>query len=152
MKRTATDPLPPGYPLAELCALADLPLRTARHYIQIGLVDRPEGETRAARYGLRHLAQLLLVKKWTAAGVSLDRIRNLLRGDTSRLPPTPRTPGSLDARSHLLVADGIEVVIEPARARLTLEQVRQFVGGVMATHVQVSSEAPVDADRAGQQR
>lgn len=152
MKKTATDPSTPGYPLAELCALADLPLRTARYYIQIGLVDRPEGETRAARYGPRHLEQLLLVKKWTAAGVSLDRIRDLLRGDTSRLPPTPKTPGSLDVRSHLLVADGIEVVIEPGRARLTPEQVRQFVGGVMAVYAQISGEDPVDADRAGQQR
>ncbi len=45
----------PGYPLAELCVLADLPPRTVRYYIQIGLVDRPQGETRAARYGPRHL-------------------------------------------------------------------------------------------------
>ena len=51
----------PSYPLADLCVLADLPLRTVRYYVQIGLVDRPEGETRAARYGARHLEQLLQI-------------------------------------------------------------------------------------------
>ena len=70
-----------SYPLADLCVLADLPPRTVRYYVQIGLVDRPEGETRAARYGATQLEQLLLIKKWTAAGLSLDRIRELLRGE-----------------------------------------------------------------------
>ena len=46
----------PSYPLAELVVLADLPPRTVRYYVQIGLVDRPEGETRAARYGARPVA------------------------------------------------------------------------------------------------
>ncbi len=52
----------PSYPLAELAVLADLPPRTVRYYVQIGLVDRPEGETRAARYGARHLEQLLQIR------------------------------------------------------------------------------------------
>ena len=65
----------PSYALTDLCVLADLPQRTVRYYVQIGVVDRPEGETRAARYGSKHLEQLLLIKKWAAAGVSLDRIR-----------------------------------------------------------------------------
>ena len=142
-----TDPAPaaPSYPLTELCALADLPLRTARYYIQIGLVDRPEGETRAARYGARHLEQLLLVKKWTAAGVSLERIRELLQGGSSSVPPRPRVPGSVEVHTHLTVTDGIEVVIEPGRAGLAPEQVRRFVHGVMDVFRQVAGETPVDA-------
>ena len=55
--------------------------------LQIGLVDRPQGETRAARYGSKHLEQLLLIKKWTAAGVSLERIRELLHGAPPPVPP-----------------------------------------------------------------
>ena len=58
----------PHYPLADLCVLADLPPRAVHYYVQIGLVDRPEGEKRAARYGAAHLEQLLLIKKWTAGG------------------------------------------------------------------------------------
>jgi hypothetical protein len=55
----------PEYRLAELCVLTDMPVRTVRYYVQVGLVDKPVGETRAARYGQLHLEQLLLIKKWT---------------------------------------------------------------------------------------
>ena len=128
----------PSYPLAALCVLADLPPRTVRYYVQIGLVDRPEGETRAARYGATQLEQLLLIKKWTAAGLSLDRIRELLRGEQAPVPPRARAIGSVEVRSHLMVADGVDVVIEPGRAGLSPEQVRQFIKGVMAVFAQVS--------------
>ncbi len=130
--RTVTpDNPPPGYPLAELCVLADLPPRTVRYYVQIGLVDRPQGETRAARYGSTHLEQLLLIQKWTAAGVSLERIRELLHGGQPPVPPRERAIGSVSVCSHLSVADGIEVVIDPQRAGLSPEAVRQFIKGVM---------------------
>lgn len=136
--KTETTPSLPSYPLSELCVLADLPIRTARYYVQIGLVDRPEGETRAARYGAQHLEQLLLIKKWTAAGVSLERIRELLHGEQAPVPPRPRAVGSVEVCSHLTVADGIEVVIEPGRAGLSPEQVRSFIKGVMAVFSEVS--------------
>lgn len=122
----------PAYPLSDLCVLADLPVRTVRYYIQIGLVDRPEGETRAARYGAKHLEQLLLIKKWSAAGVSLERIRELLRGEDPPVPPRSRAVGTVSVRSHLTVADGIELVIDPDRAGLNPEEVRRLIKGVMA--------------------
>ena len=128
-----------SYPLNDLCVLADLSARTVRYYVQIGLVDRPEGETRAARYSSRHLEQLLLIKKWTDAGVSLERIRELLHGEEPPVPARPRVPGSIEVCSHLTVADGIEVVIEPSRAGLSPEQVRSFVKGVMELYSQVTN-------------
>ena len=134
-----TSSLPPTYPLADLCVLADMPLRTVRYYIQTGLVDRPDGETRAARYGARHLEQLLQIKKWTAAGVSLERIRDLLHGDVATVPPRPRVAGAVEVCSHLIVADGIEVVIEPNRAGLSPEQARRFIKEVMAAYAAISS-------------
>ena len=121
----------PEHTLSELCVLADLPVRTVRYYVQAGLVDRPVGETRAARYGAKHLEQLLLIKKWTAAGLSLERIRELLQDGETDLPQPRQRPGSVEVRSHLHVADGIEIVIEPSRAGMTPEQVRQFTRGVM---------------------
>lgn len=127
---------PASYALSELCVLADLPLRTARYYMQIGLMDRPAGETRAARYGATHLEQLLLIKKWSSAGVSLERVRELLRGEPEVVPPRRRTLGSVEVRSHLQVADGVEVVIEPSAAGMSPEQVRQFIRGVMAAYEQ----------------
>lgn len=134
-----------NYPLADLCVLADMPVRTVRYYVQTGLVDRPEGETRAARYGAKHLEQLLLIKKWTAAGVSLDRIKELLRGEQSPIPPRPRAAGSVEVCSHLTVTDGIEIVIEPGRAGLSSEQVRSFVKGVMAVYAQISNAQSDDS-------
>lgn len=135
-----TDPSSPSpsYPLAELCVLVDLSPRTVRYYVQIGLVDRPQGETRAARYGAVHLEQLLQIKKWTAAGLSLERIRELLRGEPPPVAPRARAVGSVEVCSHLMVADGVDVVIAPARAGLSPEQVRQFIQGVMAVFTQVS--------------
>lgn len=135
---TETAPSAPSYLLADLCVLVDLPPRTVRYYVQIGLVDRPQGETRAARYGATHLEQLLLIKKWTAAGLSLDRIRELLRGEPAPVAPRTRAIGSVEVRSHLMVADGIDVVIEPGRAGLSPEQVRDFIKGVMAVFAEVS--------------
>jgi DNA-binding transcriptional MerR regulator len=135
-----TEPLTPSYPLTELCVLADLSPRTVRYYVQIGLVNRPEGGTRAARYGAPHLEQLLLIKKWTAAGVSLERIRELLKGEDAPIPPRSRAIGSIEVRSHMLIAEGVEFVIEPGRAGLSPEQVRNLVKGVMAVYEQVISE------------
>ena len=127
------------FTLNELCVLADLPVRTLRYYVQNGLVDRPDGETRAARYGARHLEQVLLIKKWTAAGVSLERVRELLRGEEPGIPATSKKAGSIEVCSHLSVADGLEVVIEPTRAGLTPEQVREFARGVMALYASITS-------------
>jgi DNA-binding transcriptional MerR regulator len=127
-----------NYSLNDLCILAELTPRTVRYYVQVGLVDRPEGETRAARYGARHLEQLLLIRKWTAAGLSLERIRELLHGQEPPIPPRPRAPGSIEVCSHLTVADGIEMVIEPGRAALSADQVRAFAKGVMDLYAQIA--------------
>lgn len=137
------------YALADLCVLADMPIRTVRYYVQIGLVDKPEGETRAAKYSARHLEQILLIKKWTVAGVSLERIRELLHGESAPVPPRARAPGSIEVCSHLTVADGIEIVIEPGRAGLSPEQVRQFVRQVMQAYSDISqtNEADVSSNK-----
>jgi len=138
---TVTTTTPPSgdspsqsFSLDELCALTDLSKRTVRYYVQLGLVNRPEGETRAAKYSPQHLEQLLLIKKWTAAGVSLDRIRELLQGGPAPVPDRGRRPGSLEVCSHLHVAEGIELVIEPTRAGLNPEQLRSFVRSVMQAY------------------
>lgn len=82
------------------------------------------------------------LKKWTAAGVSLERIGALLHGEPPPVPPRPRSLGSVTVCSHLAVTDGIEVVIDPARVGLTPEQVRAFVKGAMAAFAAVSAPPP----------
>jgi DNA-binding transcriptional MerR regulator len=115
----------PVYSLDDLAARAELPARTVRYYIQLGLVDRPAGSGKGAYYTPAHLDQLLQVRKWQLAGLSLQRIGELLRQPAEGpLPPTPRRPGTVEVWSHLVVADGVELTVEPGRAGLSPEQVR----------------------------
>ena len=128
------------YSLDELCTLSELPRRTVRYYIQLGLVDRPVGETRAAHYTSHHLEQLLQIRKWAEAGVSLERIRELLDGAPPPVPPRPRASGTVEVWSHLVVADGIEITLEPSRAGLTPQQARAFFKGVLALHQNITKK------------
>jgi DNA-binding transcriptional MerR regulator len=128
------------YTLDELCTLAELPKRTVRYYIQLGLVGRPIGETRAAHYTSHHLEQLLQTRKWSEAGVSLERIRELLDGAPPPVPPRPRASGTVEVWSHLIVADGIEITLEPSRAGLAPEQARAFFKGVLALHQNITKK------------
>ena len=134
------------FSLKELCAQVDLPIRTVRYYVQIGLLERPTGETRAARYGLQHVEQLSRIKQWTAAGLSLDRVRELLHGDApdAAAPPVPlRRPvaGSIEVKSHLHLADGVELVLDPARAGLSPTMVRALAQGVARLYAEITGSA-----------
>ena len=124
------------YSIDQLAALVELPRRTVRYYIQQGLVARPIGEKKAAYYTATHLDQLLTIRKWQNAGVSLDRIREILATpDAGLLPPArPRGSGTVEVWSHLVVADGIEITLESGRAGLGPEEVRAFFRGVTALY------------------
>jgi DNA-binding transcriptional MerR regulator len=111
--------------------MTDVPKRTIRYYIQLGLVDRPIGGTRAAHYTETHLDQLLKVKRLAAAGVSLDRVREVLSGEPVPVAVPARQPGSVRVRSHLFIAPGVELQIDPEDAGLSPEQLRAFVRAVM---------------------
>lgn len=115
------------FSLVELCQLTDSRKRTVRYYIQLGLVSRPVGEGRAARYTGDHLNQLLRIKKLSEAGVSLDRIRKVLAGEQPPVPFRERRPGTVDVRSHIYLAPGIEMRIAPEEAGMNPEELRVFV-------------------------
>ncbi|MQA80676.1 MAG: MerR family transcriptional regulator [Streptosporangiales bacterium] len=75
----ALDALRLGVPNARVRARPDP--RTIRYYTQLGLVDRPlPAAGRQARYGRRHLLQVVAVKRLQAAGVSLAEIQRRLTG------------------------------------------------------------------------
>lgn len=123
--------------LDELAALAALTPRTVRYYIAEGLVSRPLGEKRGAFYVRRHLEQLLLIRRWTDAGLSLERVRELIAGAPEDPPARRAAPGSVEVWSRLTVADGLEVQVEPGRAGLTPEQLRTLLRGITTLYRQV---------------
>jgi len=122
------------FSLDDLCTLSDTSKRTVRYYLQIGLVDAPIGSTKAAHYLPKHLEQLLTIRKLSDAGVSLDRIREVLAGEAPPVPPRQRKPGAVEVRSHLFIAEGVELEISPERSGLSPEQVRALVRAVMQAH------------------
>ena len=125
----------------ELCALAELPRRTVRYYIQIGLVDRPEGGGRGAYYTGIHLEQLLAVRRWQRNGLSLERIGELMRDETGSNPPEkPRGPGTVEVWTHIVIDDGIELTLEPGRAGLSPEAVRRLAGDLKTLYHNIRSE------------
>ena len=125
------------FTLDEIASLAELPRRTVRYYIQSGLIDRPQGVGKGAFYTKHHIEQLVLVRKWQLAGLSLDKIGDVLKQQASGpLPPTPRRAGTVEVWSHLVVAEGVEVNLEPGRAGLSPEQVRAFFRGVTRLYQQ----------------
>jgi DNA-binding transcriptional MerR regulator len=134
------EPLP-TYGFDELCTLVELPARTVRYYIQMGLADRPDGLNRGARYSTRHIEQLLTIKKWQSAGLALERIREFLHGDANDLPPPPpKAPGTIAVWSRLTVAPGIELHVEAGEANLSPEVLRTLFRKVMSAYQDTKNE------------
>ena len=128
------------YAFEELCEISGVSSRTVRYYIQIGLLDKPIGQTRAAHYVCLHLEKILRIKQLTEAGISLERIREVLSGEPMPLPERPKQPGQIEVRSHLLVKDGIELQVSPETAGLNPEELRRFFKAVMQAYEQVKKD------------
>ena len=135
--------------LDEICALVEMNKRKVRFYIQKGLVDRPEGTGKGAFYTHTHLEQLLAIRKWKGAGLTLERIQEILgsekdayQSDRPLPPPILKKQGSVEVWSHMNVDDGIELHIEPKRAGLSPDQVRVLFREVMNLYKKIREEGP----------
>ena len=118
---------PERFSIHQLATLCVVSTRTVRFYIAQGLLDKPYGAKRGAWYEDRHVQQLLLIRRWTDMGLSLDRVRELQAGAPEDAPPQPVRAGMVEVWSRITLADGLEVNVEPTRAGMTPEQVREFV-------------------------
>ena len=129
------------FSLDELCNLTSTTKRTVRFYIQQQLVDRPIGEKRAAHYTSRHLEQLLAIRKWQNAGLSLERISEILEEPAAGdLPPPKRQTGVPEVWSHIVISDGLELNINANQARLSPEALRQLLHEVMQSYKKIMKE------------
>ncbi|HBK44150.1 MULTISPECIES: helix-turn-helix domain-containing protein [unclassified Polynucleobacter] len=124
----------------ELCALSGLSSRTLRYYTQIGLIDKPIGQTRAAHYTSLHLEKALRIKQLTESGISLERIREVLSGETLPLPVRTKKPGQIEVKTHLWIADGVELQVSPESANLSPEALREFLQSVMHSYEQITKD------------
>ena len=128
------------FTLEQLAVLVGLSRRTVRFYLQQGLLDRPVGLGRAAYYTGQHLEQLLAVRKWKDAGLALDRIRELVAGQPPAVPPRPARAGQVEVWSRVLLADGLELQVQPGRAGIRPEQLRRLVAAIVAAYEHVRQE------------
>jgi DNA-binding transcriptional MerR regulator len=128
------------FTLDQICTLAALPKRTVRYYIQIGLLPRPVGENRGARYLEMHLETLLKIKQLTEAGLSLERVRDIVAGEPLAIPARPKTPGSVEVRSHIWIAPGVELQISADEAGASPEQVRALARVVLQAWNKIKEE------------
>ncbi|BCM89138.1 hypothetical protein IAD21_00982 [Abditibacteriota bacterium] len=70
----------PRYLAPDSAEKAAVSVRLARYFQTNGLLDEPFKEGREARYGARHVLQLLAVRRLMANGYSTGSLSDLLRG------------------------------------------------------------------------
>ena len=75
--------------------------------------------------------RLLRVRRLSDAGVSLERIRQVMAGGASPVDSRERQAGDIAVRSHVYIAPGVELQIDPLEAGVSPEQLHVFLRAVM---------------------
>jgi DNA-binding transcriptional MerR regulator len=81
--------------------------RTIRYYTTLGLLDRPAAmKGRTALYGVRHLRQLVAIKRLQARGMTLAEVQDRLLGQTDAgLRQLARVPAEVETAEAVLPAE-----------------------------------------------
>lgn len=95
--------------------------RTIRYYTSLGLLDRPTIKGRQARYGERHVLQILAIKALQSVSLPLSEIQSLLYGSTKEelenvvhsIQESNKVKSRLLNKENLKTNRLIEVEIEP---------------------------------------
>ena len=126
------------YGIRDLARLLDFPVRTIRFYLQKGLIKGPHGAGRGAWYDTEHVEQLLKIKRWQSAGLSLERIQELLNyANEPELPDIQPKAGDTRVISHLHLGQGLTLMIDPIAAGVSSEQLRMLVPAMISSYQQV---------------
>ena len=118
--------MPEQFNINQLSELTGFSVRSIRYYVQQGVLDKPEGIKRNAFYQRHHLEQLMLIKKGQDAGYSFDRINQMIRHPETFKPTPEQQAGTLSVKTHILLAQGVELVISPDQAGFSAEQLREL--------------------------
>ena len=118
--------------------------RTVRYYTTLGLLDRPRIENRQARYGERHVLQLLAIKALQAQDLPLAEIQQRLyaRSDAElrRLVDSmPQTEAPLPALTlrEVVLEPGLRLVAEEGWAPRDAAALEQRIRGAIAALARV---------------
>lgn len=95
-----------------VCALPDA--RTIRYYQTLGLLERPAIVGRQARYGRRHVLQLVAIKILQSSGLPLAAVQERLYGlSDAELEALLQTAASVRPKPALKARSWREVTLEP---------------------------------------
>jgi DNA-binding transcriptional MerR regulator len=103
----------PGEEVGRGSVQQEVSARLVRHYTSAGLVDRPGREGKEARYGFRHLLQMLVLRRLLLEGLTAQAI-------------APITTGRDDHELEALLEGGGRLTIEPANPAVAfLQKIRR---------------------------
>src|SRR5689334_14377257 len=119
--------------IEELADAAGLTRRGIRFYVQQRLLPTPHGVGRGKHYDASHLARLRQIRQLQAAGHSLEEIRHLLEGASTRLVSdvAPETKAMRASAAPVLraelwrrvrVMEGLELSFDAGRFNPSVEQ------------------------------
>lgn len=126
--------------------------RTVRYYTTLGLLDRPGYEGRQARYGPRHVRQLLAIKALQGASLPLAEIQRRLYGRSDAelesivaavTQPRPRRAAELHAVAwrEVTLEPGLKVLVEESWApRASAEELSSKFRAVIAALTRKNNE------------
>jgi len=101
--------------------------RLVRYYVTMGAVDRPRRAGKEALFGMRHLAQLLLLRRLLDQGLSLGNVRQMFQTvawefEQGQPPAAAARPGA--------AAPGASPISAPTAAQLLVESYLRDVPAV----------------------
>lgn len=131
--------------------------RTIRYYATLGLLDRPEIVGRQARYGRRHVLQLLAIKALQGASMPLGEVQSRLYGksDTeleailraATQAVAPPAPPEVNAWREVVLEPGLKLVAEEGWASaLDLSELGRRVEAALAA-LRGGGSPPESSDR-----
>ena len=124
------------FSIDDLSNITGLKKRNIRYYIQKGIIDNPVGRGKGAYYTNNHLKQLKETLKWKDAGLSLERIQDIVKGLVSgnkkHIPKIPKYfVSDIEVWSRLTIDNGIEMNINTALSGVNQDECRQIQKKVM---------------------
>ncbi|HNS99657.1 MAG TPA: MerR family transcriptional regulator [Polyangiaceae bacterium] len=121
--------------LAELAKRSEVPARTIRLYLSMGLLPGPLRVGRNAAYGVEHLEGLAKIRQLQRSGLTLHQVREVLYGEKAAGPEA--LPEFARWREYELASDFRILMRDdgvPSRMRVLQQALRELQGWLRSNH------------------